>query len=217
MGRKAPLIQNPPGPTGLLHPSVLTRTRDPSHPFRDSPASGTPRGRQGATGRDWGAPGTPRIPWKGGRCPARPRLVGLSPPFAVACHRPRPRWPGSPLCDKVPSASRQAAPRAPCLTLVGSGFPYEAPPCRAAPFPALGLPLRARPGTARPGVRPRAQEGGLTRPPRGGPSPAAVVDFQPSPGLPSLGTPRARSRDSPPADLTDRLPGSLPGPCPSVS
>ena len=121
--------------------------------------------------------------------------MGLSPPFAVACHRPRPRWPGSPLCDKVPSAPRQAAPRAPCLTLVGSGFPMRHRLVGLPLSPRWACPLRARPGTARPGVRPRAQEGGLTRPPRGGPSPAAAVDFQPSPGLPF-------SRDSP---------GTLPG------
>ena len=137
--------------------------------------------------------------------------MGLSPPFAVACHRPRPRWPGSPLCDKVPSASRQAAPRAPCLTLVGSGFPMR--------HRLVGLPLSPRwacpfaPGQAPPGrefVHGPRKGGCPARPPRGGPSPAArrrhptftwspVSRDSPGtlPGLPARGSNRPIARQPP--------------------
>ena len=202
----------------MLHPSVLTRTRDPSHPFRDSPASGASRGRQGATVETGVPHARPALPWRGDGALRGPASWGGSLPsqwLATAPgHGSRGRHCAT-MSHLLEAGRPPGSPPHPCWI----GVPYEAPPCRAAPFPALGLPP-SRPARHR-------QAGSSSTGPGRGAAPHAplaavrlrrpVVDIQPSPGLPSLGTPRARSRDSPPADLTDRLPGSLPGPCPSVS
>ena len=131
-----PIAGDPSGPTGLLHPSVLTRTRDPSHPLRDSPTSGTPRGRQGRHGSSQGAP-RPLSSLEGSTVALRgPASWGLPLPS---------RWlaiaPGHGGWDR--HSRRQGAigskagcpPGTSCLFPCGeSGSPYEAPPCRGYPL-----------------------------------------------------------------------------------
>ena len=142
-------------------------------------------------------------------CEAPPRGVvpslcgGLPPPPATVA--------GIATMRQGPIGSRQAAPRAPCLTLVGSGFPMR--------HRLVGLPLSPRwacpfaPGQAPPGrefVHGPRKGGCPARPPRGGPSPAArrrhptftwspVSRDSPGtlPGLPARGSNRPIARQPP--------------------
>ena len=158
-------------------PHHRTRPHRPASPLRTHsgtgplpPLSGLPglRDSQRTTrchGQRLGCPRHPQDPLEGGTvpCEAPPRGVvpslcgGLPPPPATVAGIATVRQ--GPICFEA-GRPPGSLPH-PCWI----GVPYEAPPCRATPFPALGLSLRARPGTARPGVRPRAQEGGLPRTP----------------------------------------------------
>ena len=142
-------------------------------------------------------------------CEAPPRGVvpslrsGLPPPPATVA--------GVATVRQSPICSRQVAPRAPRLTLVGSGFPMR--------HRLVGLPLSPRwacpfaPGQAPPGrefVHGPRKGGCPARPPRGGPSPAArrrhptftwspVSRDSPGtlPGLPARGSNRPIARQPP--------------------
>ena len=200
-GQESPPHTEPSRPHRLASP---LRTHSDTGPL--PPLSGLPGLRDSPRttrchGQRLGCPRHPQDPLEGGTvpCEAPPRGVvpslrgGLPPPPATVA--------GVATVRQGPICSRQVAPRAPCLTLVGSGFPMR--------HRLVGLPLSPRwacpfaPGQAPPGrefVHGPRKGGCPARPPRGGPSPAArrrLPTFTWSPVLSGLpghapGTPRPR-------------------------
>ena len=200
-GQESPPHTEPSRPHRLASP---LRTHSDTGPL--PPLSGLPGLRDSPRttrchGQRLGCPRHPQDPLEGGTvpCEAPPRGVvpslrgGLPPLPATVAEIASVR--------QGPIGSEAGRPPGSLPHPCWIGVPYEAPPCRATPFPALGLSLRARPGTARPGVRPRAQEGGLPRTPpsrrsvSGGPSSTSNLHLVSRlSGLPghAPGTPRPR-------------------------